>query len=78
MRILALCNEETGEYTAFTVIDVVYDEEYSGPGFTSTDGRYYYIPEVPISDFNYVCQKLVTHGYCDVTYLGELQEIDPE
>ena len=72
MRVLALENEKTNEYTAFIANDVIYDEEIDGIGFFAGDS-YYYIPNVSIRDCNYVCQKLVIEGFCDVTSFGEIE-----
>lgn len=72
MRVLALENDKTNEYTAFVADDVFYDDEIDGIGFFSGD-NYYYIPNVSIQDCNYVCQKLVLEGFCDVTRFGEIK-----
>ena len=75
MRVLALENKITNEYIAFVVNEVVYDEDFNGMGFWS-ENEYSYIPNVSLQDFNYVCQKIVLDGFCDVTRFGEIMSKD--
>lgn len=74
MRVLALQDVKTGEYAAFTVDDVQYDEEVAGVGFHTPDGHYYFIPNLSMQECNNICRNLVLQGYCDVTRYGEIEE----
>jgi len=78
MRILALDDKEKGTNIVIEVEVALYDVECDGILFFEPDGSEWYIPNVSISDHNYVCRELMMNEYCDVTRFGEITYVEED